>query len=131
MGAKSEIKIMLDYLAKKDIDFTEDSIIPEEFGRDQHKSENILMRLTPKEKMLIERFANKHDKTITQVMMNAVFLQITLNAYGARTALDVIKAVRFMRTIKKYGGSTGMNGIIREDELNFEGDDGLNDWLWI
>ena len=107
-------------------------MLPQEgWEREEEKSEVIVLRITPSEKRFLKQFANKRNRTLTDVLVNGALLVAALNKYGITSALQVFKAVRYLRVFKKHIGVNSMSSIARESDLSDNTDDALNEWLWV
>ena len=128
----SQKMIFLDYLSKDGVEPTSDSMLPKEgWNRIEEKTEVIVLRITPSEKRFLKFFAQKRKKTLTDLLVNGALLIATLNKYGITSALQVLRAVRFMKILKKKAGEDAMKDIASESDLTLGRDDELNEHLWV
>ena len=128
----SQKMIFLDYLSKEGTESTSDSMLPKEgWNRVEGKTERIYLKITPSEKRFLKFFANKRGKTLTDLLVNGALLVATLNKYGITSALQVFKAVRFFKVLKKHAGQKAMEEMANKSNINLDETDSIDDCLWI
>ena len=114
---KRQREILLSYIAKENTDPTEDSIIPQcDTIREEMKSEHIRIRVTPSEKRYLMFFANKKNKSLSDVLLNGAFLTVYFNKVERISIIQIAKAVKLFNIFKSKAGIKSINELVGKED---------------